>query len=145
MIEAKAFRTFIRIYSLLNSERLSAKIKLTLHKAWIRTVITYACSAKELAADTYLLKLQRLQDKVLRTIGNVLMYTAVRYMHTDFNLPYVYDYITKLCRKQADVTRNHENEHVHGTGQGEARYRKYKRLKLGGGQAYDVQVTRQQL
>jgi hypothetical protein len=45
--------------------------------------------------------------------------------------------ITKLCRKQAEVIWNHENEHVHGTGQGEARHRKYKRLKLGGGQAYD--------
>jgi hypothetical protein len=56
MIEAKAFRTFIRIYSLLKSERLSAKIKLTLYKALIRTVITYACPAWELAADTYLLK-----------------------------------------------------------------------------------------
>jgi hypothetical protein len=42
---AKAFRTFIRIYSLLKSERLSAKIKLTLHKALIRSVMTYACSA----------------------------------------------------------------------------------------------------
>jgi hypothetical protein len=31
MIEAKAFRTFIRIYSLFKSERLSANIKLTLH------------------------------------------------------------------------------------------------------------------
>jgi hypothetical protein len=30
-IEAKAFRTFIRMYSLLKSERLSANIKLTLH------------------------------------------------------------------------------------------------------------------
>jgi hypothetical protein len=55
MIEAKAFRTFIRIYSLLKSDRLSAKIKLTLHKALIRTVITYAW---ELAADTHLLKKQ---------------------------------------------------------------------------------------
>jgi hypothetical protein len=55
MIETKAFRTFIRIYSLFRSERLSAKIKLTLHKALIRTVITYACPAWELAADTYLL------------------------------------------------------------------------------------------
>jgi hypothetical protein len=27
--------------------------------------------------------------------------------------------------------------HVRGIGQGEARHRKYKRLKLGGGQAYD--------
>jgi hypothetical protein len=49
----------------------------------------------------------------------------------------MYDYIPKLCRKQAEVIRNHENEHVRGIGKGEARYRKYKRLKLGGGQAYD--------
>jgi hypothetical protein len=40
MTEAKAFRTFIRIYSLLKSERLSANIKLTLHKALIRSVMT---------------------------------------------------------------------------------------------------------
>jgi hypothetical protein len=58
-------------------------------------------------------------------------------MHTAFNLPYVFDYITKLCRKQAEVMWNHENEHVRGIGQGEARHRKYKRLKLGGGQTYD--------
>jgi hypothetical protein len=32
--------------------------------------------------------------------------------------------------------QNHENDHVRGIGQGEARHRKYKRLKLGGGQAY---------
>jgi hypothetical protein len=55
----------------------------------------------------------------------------------DFDLPYVYDYITKLCRQQAEVIQNHENEHVRGTGQGEARHGKYKRLELGGGQAYD--------
>jgi hypothetical protein len=54
-----------------------------------------------------------------------------------FNLSYVYDYITKLCRQQAEVIQNHENEHVRGIGQSEARHRKYKRLNLGGGQAYD--------
>jgi hypothetical protein len=52
MTEAKAFRTFIRMYSLLKRDRLSAKIKLILHKALIRTVITYACTAWKLAADT---------------------------------------------------------------------------------------------
>jgi hypothetical protein len=31
--------------------------------------MTYACPAWELAADTHLLKLHRLQNKVLRTIG----------------------------------------------------------------------------
>jgi hypothetical protein len=35
------------------------------------------------------------------------------------------------------VIQNHGNEHVRGIEQGEARHRKYKTLKLGGGQAYD--------
>jgi hypothetical protein len=40
MIEAKAFRTFIIVYSLFISEQLSADIKLILHKALIRSVMT---------------------------------------------------------------------------------------------------------
>jgi hypothetical protein len=47
------------------------------------------------------------------------------------------DYITKLCRQQAEVTQDHSNENVRNIGQGEANQRKYKSLKLGGGQAYD--------
>jgi hypothetical protein len=96
MIEAKAFRTFIRICSLFKSERLSANIKLTLHKAPTRAVITYAYPAWELAADTYLLKLQHLQNKILCTIENFSGCTLVCNLHTAFNLPYVYNYITKL-------------------------------------------------
>jgi hypothetical protein len=49
----------------------------------------------------------------------------------------VYDYITKLCRIQAEVILNHENPNVRAIGQGEARHKKHKRLKLGGGQVYD--------
>jgi hypothetical protein len=56
-----------------------------------------------------------------------------------FNIPYVHYYITKLSRQQAEVIQNHENANVRNIGLGEARQRKYeyKRLKLGGGQAYD--------
>jgi hypothetical protein len=122
MIEAKAFRTFIRVYSLFKSGRLSANIKVTFHKALIRSVMTYACPAWESAADTYLLKLQRLQNKVLSTIGNF----PRRELHTAFNIPYVYDFITKLCRQQAEVILNRDNENVRNIGQGEARHRKYK-------------------
>jgi hypothetical protein len=53
-----------------------------------------------------------------------------------FNILYIYDYITKLSRQQAEVIQNHENATVRNIGQGEARHRKYKRLKLGGGQAH---------
>jgi hypothetical protein len=118
MIEAKAFRTFIRIYSLFKSERLISRIKVTLYKALIRSVMTSACTACELAADTYLLKLQHMQNKVLRNIRNFSRYTSVCDLHTVFNLPYVHNYITKLCKQQAEVIQNHENEHVRGIEQG---------------------------
>jgi hypothetical protein len=53
-----------------------------------------------------------------------------------FKLPYIH-YIRKVRRQQAEVIQNHENANVRNIGQGEPRHRKYKRLKLGGGQAYD--------
>jgi hypothetical protein len=99
--------------------------------------MTYACPAWESAADTHLLKMQRLQNKVLRTTGKFSRRTPVRELHMPFQVPYIYDYITKLCRQQAEVIQNHENANVRDIGKGEARRRKYKRLKLGGGQAYD--------
>jgi hypothetical protein len=95
-----------------------------------------------ISGSTYHLKLQRLQNKVLRTIGNFPWCTTARDLHTAFGLTYVYDYITAVCRKQAKVIRNHKKEHVLGIGQGEASHRSYKRLKLGGDQAYGVQVTK---
>jgi hypothetical protein len=52
-----------------------------------------------------------------------------------FKLTYIYDYRTKLCRHKAEVVQNHENANVRSIGQGEPQHRKYKRLKLGGGQA----------
>jgi hypothetical protein len=41
MIEAKAFRTFTRIYSLLKSEQLRANIKLSLHNVLIYDTALY--------------------------------------------------------------------------------------------------------
>jgi hypothetical protein len=137
VIEAKAFRTFIRIYSLFISKRLSTNIKLALHKALISSIMTYSCPTWGFAANSHLMKLQGLQNKVLRIIGNFPRRTPVRELHKAFSIPYIYDYITELSRQQAEVIQNHKNVIVRNIGQGEARHRKYKRLKLGGGQAYD--------
>jgi hypothetical protein len=92
--------------------------------------MTYACPAWEFATESHLLKLQRLQNEVLRTIGTFPRRTSVRDMHVALQIPYVYDFITKTCRQQAEVIENHENENVRYIGQGEARHKKYKRLKL---------------
>jgi hypothetical protein len=55
MIKSKAFTTLIIVYALFKSERLSNNIKLTLHRALIRSVMTQACSVWEIAADTHLI------------------------------------------------------------------------------------------
>jgi hypothetical protein len=98
-------------------------MKLTPHKALIRSVITHACPAWEFAVDTQLLKFQRLQNKVLRTIGKFLKCTPARELHLVFQVVYIYDYIMKLCRQQAEVIQNHENENIRCIGRGEARHR----------------------
>jgi len=92
-------------------------------------MLTYTCPAWEFAADSYLLKLQRLQDRALSTIGNLPMHTPIRDLHRSFKMPYLYYYVTQLCRKQVSVIRNHDNV-IHTIGQGEARHRKYKDSKL---------------
>ncbi|PNF42942.1 hypothetical protein B7P43_G11839 [Cryptotermes secundus] len=53
-----------------------------------------------------------------------------------FKILYIYDYITKLCMQQVDVTQNHDDENVRNIGQGEAQHRKYKRFQLGSSHAY---------
>jgi hypothetical protein len=61
-------------------------------KASIRFMMTYACSAWEFVANSHFLKLQRLQNKVLRTIGNLPKRTPTRDLHVAFKIPYVYDF-----------------------------------------------------
>jgi hypothetical protein len=134
---AKALGTYIRTNSIFTSKHLSAHSKLIVYIALNRSKVTYACPTWEFVADTQLMKLQRQQNRVLRAIGNLDRSTLVRDLHLVFKIPYMYDYITKLCRRQAEVILNHENPNVRAIGQGELRHRKYKRLKLGGGKAYD--------
>jgi hypothetical protein len=50
--------------------------------------------------ETYLLKLQRMQNNVLRTTGNFPRFTTVRDLQAAFNFPDVYDYTwsdNKVC------------------------------------------------
>jgi hypothetical protein len=49
--------------------------------------MTYACPAWEFTAYTHLLKFQRLQNKILRTIVKFPRCTPARNFYTTFNLP----------------------------------------------------------
>jgi hypothetical protein len=75
--------------------------------------MSYASPAWEFAADIYLMKLQRLQGAHRFAICAWLSKSR-SYMIT----------LTKVCRQQAEVIQNHDNENVRTIGQGEARHKK---------------------
>jgi hypothetical protein len=52
-------------------------------------------------------------------------------MHLAFRIPYMDDYVIKLCKQEAQVIQKHENVHIPNIGQGEARHRKDVGLILG--------------
>jgi hypothetical protein len=55
--------------------------------------MTYAYPPWEIAADSYLLKLRRPQNKALRTIGNLPRRTPTRDVRLAFKIPSLYDFV----------------------------------------------------
>jgi hypothetical protein len=96
--------------------------------------MTSTCPAWEFVADNYLLKFQRLQNKdFLHDWKFFKAHSGSRFVR-----PYIYNYIRKLCRQQAEVIQNHENANVRNTGQGA---RNIRRLNLAAVKRTTVQVT----
>jgi hypothetical protein len=104
--------------------------------------MTYACPTWDFAEDTHLMKLQRLQNKVLRTNGNFPRRTPVRELHKAFSIPHIYDYITKLSRQQAEVILNHENVNVRNIGHAKPGTESTRGLNLAAVMRTTVQMTR---
>jgi hypothetical protein len=55
----------------------------------LQNIMTYFCPAWEFAVERHVLKFQR---------------TPTRDLHVTFKVPYMYDFVMKLCRQQAEVT-----------------------------------------
>jgi hypothetical protein len=77
--------------------------------------------------DARLSKLQHPKNRVLCATGNLDRCTPVHHLHATFKIPYVYDYVTKLCRK---AVQDHLIPNVRATGQGEAMHRSIRGLNL---------------
>jgi hypothetical protein len=90
-----------------------------------QTAIHWNCSACKTKFSTSL--------EIFRSLHRFTICTWLSNFHTYMSILC----ITKSCRQQAEVIQNHENANVHNIRQGEPWHRKYKRLKLGNGQAYD--------
>jgi hypothetical protein len=92
MIKVKAFRAFMRVYSLSGNCQLNASIKSTLHKAVICSVMTYACPVLQFWGKNHFLKLQHMLGAVLRSISKA--HTSSRFARGPHLNVYVW-----LCHK----------------------------------------------
>jgi hypothetical protein len=98
--------------------------------------MTYACPTWEFAANTPSVQIaESVKQGSPHHWQFSKVHTLVRELHKAFSILYIYNYMTRLCRKQAQTIQNHGNANVRNIGQGEPRHRKFKRLKLGGCQA----------
>jgi hypothetical protein len=75
------------------------------HKTFITSTVAYACPAWEFAADTHLMKLQRLQNKALRTAGNFPRLTTVRDLHMAFKLSCIRVYRASNNQKSFEIMK----------------------------------------
>jgi hypothetical protein len=99
--------------------------------------MTYACPAWEFTTDTHLSKLQRPAKQGAPHYGNFPRRTPTREVHVAFKIPHLHDFITKLCKYRAEVIPKHDNKNVLATmDKAKPQQRKYKTLKLDGGQVY---------
>jgi hypothetical protein len=74
----------------------------------------HACHTRDYEANVHILKLQLLQNRILRAIGSYDRRTPVREIQMAFKIAYVDYYVIKFCRKLAPVIQNHLNANVHG-------------------------------
>jgi hypothetical protein len=98
--------------------------------------MTYAFPAWEFAEDTHVLKLQCLYNKVCCMIGKFSKCTPIHELHMAFQVPYIYDYITKCAGNKCRSYKIMKMQ-MFVTSLEVKPDRKYKRLKLGSDQAYD--------
>jgi hypothetical protein len=112
--EAKVFRTITQNYYLFKSQHLIANIKLT------DRISNDLCLPRLEISGRHLTHKIAAHCWKFSKVHNASLFAHI------FQSSYVYDYITKLYRKQVKVVQNHDNEHVRTIGQGEVRHRKYE-------------------
>lgn len=97
------------LYPLINRKsKLSVENKILIFKAALRPIYTYACPIFADIAKTHLMKLQRIQNKILKMILNLPWYTPTQDIHQTNNIEMVNDFIQKLstnyrCRMESQA------------------------------------------
>ena len=108
-VSQKAISNLIKFYSIFKNKYLSIHSKLTFYKSLIRTGVLYACPVWSLTSDSNLKKLQIIQNKFLRIIGNYRRFTQIETMHRELNIEPIKDYIKTIVKNYFERVNSHRN------------------------------------
>ena len=90
--------------------------KLTLYKLFIRSVLTYAAPVWSYTSPSNYRRLQVLQSKCLRVIGNYPRCTPIPCLHTTLNITPISDFIYHLTDKFFGSCPAHPNSLIRSIG-----------------------------
>lgn len=83
--------------------------KISIYRAIVRPIMTYACPVFNNCPVTHFRRLQIQQNKVLRMATNAPWFTRNDDMHDETNIPFIRDFIDKLTESFYDRANSHDN------------------------------------
>lgn len=108
-ISSRAIASLIKLYPVFKNKYLSKKSKVILYKSQIRAAMLYACPVWSMTSQTNINKLQIVQNKFLRIIGQYRRFSLISQMHKDLKVEYIKDYIHKLTVNYFNRIKSHPN------------------------------------
>jgi len=112
----KANGRLAQLKSLLVSDQLHDRTKVTLYKMLIRPLLTYAAPAWAFAANTHLKKLQIFQNRVLKLISKCPRYTRMTDLHRRLNIDTIFTHIRDLTQTFYENVNAVDNNLITGLG-----------------------------
>jgi hypothetical protein len=102
-----------QLYPIINrSSSIDIHLALTIYKALIRPIMTYASPVWGFAALTHINKLQAFQNKTLRIITKLPKVLPIHTLHEQTNIPLILTYIKSLTTALYQKTPCSANSHI---------------------------------
>lgn len=110
-LTSKAIATLIKLYPIFNRRSFfSPENKMLLYKVIVRSALTYACPVWSMMCKSNFDKLQVVQNKFLRLVGNYRRWSPIKLIHDELEIEYVSDYIMQETKKYYNNIENHTNQ-----------------------------------
>lgn len=96
----KGIAALVTLYPLINKKSyINVKNKLQIYKTIVRPMLTYGCPIWNMTCASNYQKLQILQNKFLRLVGNYPRYTPIHQLHDELKIEYISAYVKHITKR----------------------------------------------